>query len=248
MRSQILDLRKKMQETRRGDRSLASLRSEALEVRKRIGRRARKRATTDPDSFPVKDQLRKLQEPKGKRADLGKLQFNSLWGTPKAKQKQYKKAWGILGNIMPKSVFKGIKKRLETLMVSTDPDMNEAISASYDPGAKTIWVSRSCGTAEFAHEFGHFLEDVMPGWQTKAGKFRKKRAAGEKIGPLRGYKGAVGYNDKFKNPYAGRVYKGHKETEIISHGIEQLVRNPAGFAKSDPEYFDFIYNLLKTGE
>lgn len=44
--------------------------------------------------------------------------------------------------------------------------------------------------------------------------------------------------------YAGKDY-GDVSTEIITQGIEVMVEDPTAFAKSDPEFFKFIYGVLQ---
>lgn len=80
--------------------------------------------------------------------------------------------------------------------------------------------------------------------------------------------------DKFENPYTGRLYtwatydrfksKERQQlstnnalaeditphirpgsTEILSMGVERMYDDPIGFAKQDPEYFEFVYNVMK---
>ncbi len=79
--------------------------------------------------------------------------------------------------------------------------------------------------------------------------------------------------DQFASPYVGKVYarptwkirtnrpqgtdpfaEGFDEqvlaqqvyaTEVLSMGIEYMVADAAKFARTDPDYFDFIYNLLR---
>jgi len=50
--------------------------------------------------------------------------------------------------------------------------------------------------------------------------------------------------DRFRHAYMGkRMPNGH--TEIISMGIEEMYYRPAEFAKEDPDYFDFIFKVLR---
>ena len=54
--------------------------------------------------------------------------------------------------------------------------------------------------------------------------------------------------DDFMHPYMGKEYLDkNKEilaTEIISMGIEYLYADPFAFANGDPDFFDFIIEIL----
>ena len=36
-------------------------------------------------------------------------------------------------------------------------------------------------------------------------------------------------------------------SEVISMGVEYLYGNPVKFAKDDPDYFDFMFEVLRVG-
>lgn len=102
------------------------------------------------------------------------------------------------------------------------------------------------------HELGHWLEDRDSNVHTKALAFLKKRTRGERAIPLSRATGNTNYRayemtkkDKFMHPYSGKIYKGGYATEIISMGVEHLYSEPIEFATKDPEYFDFMYNLMR---
>jgi len=44
----------------------------------------------------------------------------------------------------------------------------------------------------------------------------------------------------------GKTYGyGSGHTEIISMGIERFILDPLGFAQKDPQYFDFMMDILQ---
>jgi hypothetical protein len=123
------------------------------------------------------------------------------------------------------------------------------------------------------HELGHQLEyDVRDKygnatWQLKANRFLEQRTEHEvaerfiDIYPNSNYTAdEIFKRDKWEQTggtlYSGKVY-GIKSTryngnnlpptEIISMGVERLMKDPSAFATSDPEYFDFIVSLLNGG-
>jgi len=61
------------------------------------------------------------------------------------------------------------------------------------------------------------------------------------------YKGEYAYKDRWKelggDHYCGKIDTG--STEILSMGLPRLHRDPARFAREDPEYFSFVVNTLR---
>ena len=54
------------------------------------------------------------------------------------------------------------------------------------------------------------------------------------------------------NDYWGRTDRGMKgprsgSSELIAMSLQELAMDPAGFAESDPEAFDWIIDLLMAG-
>jgi len=54
--------------------------------------------------------------------------------------------------------------------------------------------------------------------------------------------------NKSRSAYLGKVYKNKdgevRATELVSIGLELMHHNPAAFAKTDPEYFDFMLGVV----
>jgi hypothetical protein len=149
-------------------------------------------------------------------------------------------------------------------MVSTDLQGQTDVSidreekgyrASASVNGDVIKIAPNDGPDVVVHELGHAIESQATGVQQAAIDFRNSRTVGEKpvtlksIYPSRGYDSSeVTLKDNFKEAYAGRVYTGQKNTEIISMGLESLYRDPIKFAKDDPEYFKFIINAVQGGK
>lgn len=121
------------------------------------------------------------------------------------------------------------------------------------------------------HETAHGLEQLNPDILDAAVRFYEHRTKGEpfiKLSKLTGnsnYRAdEVAKKDKFLEPYDGkkpyverrgkwnpvtRQYENITEkivaTEIVTRGMEYLWQNPAQFASEQPEYFDFIYKILR---
>jgi hypothetical protein len=104
-----------------------------------------------------------------------------------------------------------------------------------------------------AHEVAHVLEMNNPSVYQAAVAFRERRTQGEKTQSLRSATGVANYGagertraDKFLHPYMGKEYPSYMgATEIISMGLEYMYAEPVRFARDDPDYFDFIYTLMR---
>lgn len=131
----------------------------------------------------------------------------------------------------------------------------KATRAYFSFKERTAYLSDSNSVAVFVHELGHGLEkfsrqDIL----ARAVAFRDRRTAGESavrladLFPGAGYRlNEVTKKDRFRHPYAGKLYRSggaDTATEIISMGLEWLVGDPVGFAREDPEYFDFMIDIL----
>jgi len=125
---------------------------------------------------------------------------------------------------------------------------------SINPG--TIGLATTSGRTSMLHELGHWLEDRDRSVHTKALNFLNRRTAGESAIKMRDARPGMGYDDyeitkvdQFSRPYMGKVYqsksRGHYATEIVSMGLEELYKDAASFARKDPDYFDFMYSLLR---
>lgn len=120
------------------------------------------------------------------------------------------------------------------------------------PELAEIHITSDEDTRVIIHELGHILEVRGAGNLQKALDFYDRRTAGEALEKLSKLTGISAYDprekarpDKFIHPYMGKEY-GRDATEIVSMGIEYMYDETARFAKEDPDYFDFIYNLLRN--
>jgi hypothetical protein len=139
------------------------------------------------------------------------------------------------------------------------------------PWASEILISKYSNTTTVVHEFGHLVEaqplQIRNRILEKAGAFWKKRTKGYKPKSL-------GYaedpkewtiEDKFSDPYTGKTYPWERAsvpknsgntvwdgkyitdltaTEIFSMGLQYMYENPFRFAELDPEFFDFIWDIM----
>lgn len=115
-----------------------------------------------------------------------------------------------------------------------------------------IGVERDTTASTVVHEIGHHIEKSHPGAYRMAEGFLHTRTHQDK--PFKMYdsddKIEYGREDDFRKTFGDRAaYVGKhyndKYTEVLSMGIEQLYRDPVGFAKSDPEYFNLVIAVLR---
>lgn len=82
-----------------------------------------------------------------------------------------------------------------------------------------------------------------------------KRAGNERVQQLRvltghqGYKiDEVAYEDEWVkrggSHYMGKLYS--QGTELLTMGIERLIKSPSEFYQKDPEYFEFVVRCLNN--
>ncbi len=117
------------------------------------------------------------------------------------------------------------------------------LTASYSVRNRVIKMTTK-GKQIYAHEFGHHVSYQLKDFMRAQTQFFKQRTIGDK---LIDYGSFQGKKDKWKtlDVYAGRVYKDGRVPEVASIGIEHLWKNPAAFAKKDPEWFNMIVSQLK---
>ncbi len=115
-----------------------------------------------------------------------------------------------------------------------------------------IVLAPSDGPRVIAHELGHHIEFRDPAIRARAVAFRDARTRGETEQPLKAITGnphfrddEVARPDRFISPYMGKQYR-DGSTEIISMGLEYFFSDPVSLAKQDPEYFTFMYDVLRS--
>lgn len=106
------------------------------------------------------------------------------------------------------------------------------------------------------HELTHWFENLKESeWARKAAlDFRKYRSIGfDKAVPMK-YLGSphydekeIAYADTFYTDYVGKSYGDDPSSasEILTMGVQLMYEDPVLFALEDPEYFDFIYGILR---
>lgn len=126
--------------------------------------------------------------------------------------------------------------------------------ASAKPESSTIKLTGDTSISTTVHEIAHVLE-VKAGLYNQVRAFYDRRTSGEALEQLSTITGKSSYRedevarrDKWMSPYMGKDYAattGDRSTELVSMGVEYLYQRPDKLAKEDPEYFDFIYNLVR---
>lgn len=122
---------------------------------------------------------------------------------------------------------------------------------------KTLFLSPKGRAVTPHHELMHALEHANPNLMKKSIRFLEYRTKGEQTELLSKLMNKDTYHanevakpDKFFSPYCGKQYKlangDYYGTEILSMGFEKLLDDGANFYKVDPEYFNFVVNVLKN--
>jgi len=126
----------------------------------------------------------------------------------------------------------------------------------YVVGTNAFRLRNTADAATVIHEMGHWLEDINPTVRDAARAFLDRRTAGEKDIPLYQYNPKylnepkkVTRPDQFRDYYVGRQYRNaageYTGTEVLSMGLEWFYSDPLGFARDDPDMFDFIYTIVR---
>jgi hypothetical protein len=115
----------------------------------------------------------------------------------------------------------------------------------------TVHVNKNGGGSVLVHELGHVVEYRNKEVLKKSLAFRDSRTVGEEWQKLSRLAPTSGYGederakpDQFLDVYMGKDYE-RRATEILSTGIEMMYRDPLRLAKNDPEYFDFIFDVVR---
>lgn len=113
-----------------------------------------------------------------------------------------------------------------------------------------ISVNKDHSDRVIVHEMAHVIElnNILVLKASK--KFLENRTKGEKAVNLTDLKPGHGYDasemvkpDKFPTAYCGKIYP--HATEILSMGFEYMYDDPAHFARKDPEYFAFVFDVMR---
>jgi SPP1 gp7 family putative phage head morphogenesis protein len=143
-----------------------------------------------------------------------------------------------------------ILKKKVVLAYSTE--VNHRAYASGDH----IVLALDEATRTIVHEYGHVLHDHNEELIKAVKDFFEFRTRGDELTTMyfsENSKGEkveeVALPDNFYNDYVGRVYPWEKDdpkgTEIISMGLELMYADPTYFYNNDPEYFGFIYAIMR---
>jgi len=132
--------------------------------------------------------------------------------------------------------------------------------ANYNPRDSRIYLDAQSSRVSAAHELGHWLDDIgyNQGHISKEVNFILTRSGGS-TSWSGGGKSRYRYyqwNDQF-DTYTGRIPYNELEcfgfgdpdkfiaTEVLSTGLEHLVRNPHKFAGQDPEHFELVMEIIQ---
>jgi hypothetical protein len=124
-------------------------------------------------------------------------------------------------------------------------------STGYSPQVGgSITTGKNPPTSTIVHEMGHAVEDGINGASEAIWQHIDSRTQGETPQSLRKLTGGgyrtdeVAKPDQFANPYMGKTNYGRSASEFLSMSLQYMYQDPVGFAKKDPQSFDFASGLL----
>jgi SPP1 gp7 family putative phage head morphogenesis protein len=176
-----------------------------------------------------------------------------------------------MGSGVPTDVQNKVNNALDNFQSLVHPDIIKAMNsralrvnatadrAHFKWGEYSINLSKSGHSASestILHEITHAIEYAVPDISTKTRQFLRKRADGEEVEKLSKLTGNPNYRDdevawkdkwveKGGDHYMGKKYIG-APTEILTMGIERLVKDADAFRRKDPEYFEFMVRTLNN--
>lgn len=126
--------------------------------------------------------------------------------------------------------------------------------AHYVNTQNAVFARSGENVSTLLHEFMHSLEYANPEVSKKTKAFLVKRSGGaapKKLSDLTGnsgYKaGEIAVEDKWVekggSAYMGKIYD-RASTELLTMGVERLLKSPTEFFLRDREYFDFVIETL----
>lgn len=115
----------------------------------------------------------------------------------------------------------------------------------YNQNVNVIGMQREPRYNSVAHETVHALEYGSDGLRKLGWMFYRYRGGGDKTIVSTGQPQRP---DRFSDTYSGRTYTdsaASHQSEVMSTAVGQMITNPALFAASDPEFFNFTVTALR---
>lgn len=148
-----------------------------------------------------------------------------------------------LSNVIHQDLIKGLK--LETNYTKSDRNY-------FSSTENKIFINKDTKRLTAIHETMHWLEHNNKDISSKVQEFLEYRTKGEKAQKLRDLvpnsnyeKDEIAKKDNFFRPYCGKIYQ-DGATEILSMGLQEIYENAIDFSKNDPEYFNFVIDIIQN--
>ena len=233
----------------------------AAEAKERIDKRMRERIAMGRNRPAVDHELAAASEEYQKSSKEADQQREKAWNALKLEKPgtmNLKAAGGTTKNQLTKEASEGAKWIEERFAGSVnaylhvDKDIRAYAAGNY------IHIAKDDSTRVIIHELGHVIETQNEQVRLAANAFLHGRTRGAELELLKRLLPSSGYDqteesygpDNWEKAfgykracYIGKTYPANC-TEVVSMGIEQMYRDPIGFAHNDPEYFKLIAAIL----
>lgn len=188
-------------------------------------------------------ELHKLLFQKGK----SNLVYDSYFDNNDIRIKPLKEAFGFVNRLLGKKYLADKPH----LIIDHDPLINQ-----YSAEFQKIFLTPKVSISTIIHEIAHHIEQDNPHIIKTLGDFWKWRTRNDPDKLVRDLVGdrsisesAIYREDEFIGLYWGRIYQNRngaiEGTELLSHALEMLYRNPVAFAKRDPQLFELALRLFR---
>jgi hypothetical protein len=128
------------------------------------------------------------------------------------------------------------------------------------PRENTMYLINNESSWVVVREWGHYVESQRPVVHYACVEFLSRRyqqavrsgvASWYEIKPLRDLTKInsyepheVAFQDRFMDPYVGKLYRSGQATEVMSMGLQYLYENPMKFRQLDPDHYYLTLGLI----
>lgn len=156
----------------------------------------------------------------------------------------------LLGEFFPTAWVEASNVERMRFIPATRKEQGRTLDRGFYDGLRATPVIASDGAKTTLHELGHRMEHRVPGLHDVVRAFYERRTRGEATKKLNELRPNSAYEDHevtrpdaFGDPYMGKSYPAHRNSEIVSMAIPALF-GAAEHYGLDPEMEAFVLGLL----